>query len=362
MAISEIIALLRQKDRIIYPVTQLKNVTDDADALAAPADADTIPFADVSDSGQMKKITWANIKTALSSLFASKTHTHTNNQISLSSTGNISGGTYYTDRGFIDRAGANRTAFMPTAAVKIEYSEDGGKTWKDYGATDAQKRKLFDMTASGDIVLAKNASSSRAVTTNDRVRITVSPTDRYAQVDQAYIWGSTNGHGYKCDIEYSTIGAKETFTALRSDITMSGWAGPNTIYFSTGTFGGGATQTSNRYAYRFTFKVTSVSTSTTYKYKPPVIYEIRMYGVSVWTAPNGMMKNGHLYTWDYEQNATFPAKVTASKFAGAAATTSEAGLMSATDKVKLDGMNAAAVPVYIQTKEPSESCIWIKPK
>ena len=76
MALSEIIALLRQKDKILYPITQLKNVTDDAEAKTAPADADSVPLADSSDSGQMKKITWAAIKTALSNLFAAKSHTH----------------------------------------------------------------------------------------------------------------------------------------------------------------------------------------------------------------------------------------------------------------------------------------------
>lgn len=78
MALTEIVALLRTKSKIIYPVTQLKNITDDSEDLTAPADADSVPLVDASDSGQMKKITWARIKTALSSVFAAKSHTHEN--------------------------------------------------------------------------------------------------------------------------------------------------------------------------------------------------------------------------------------------------------------------------------------------
>lgn len=358
MALTEIIAMLRSKDKIIYPITQLKNITDDADALTAPADADSIPLADASDSGQMKKITWANIKTVLSSLFAAKSHVHYNTDINVNTSSSGANLTYYTDRGFIDRAGANRLAFMPATAVKIEYSEDGGETWIDYGATDEQKRQLFAMTAESPLAVTKNVSSSRAVTTNDRLRITVSATDRYSNVDQAYIWYSTQGHNCTCDIECSTIGAKETFNTLRSNINIGGWSGPNTIYFSHGTFGGHSD--SSRYAYRFTFKVTSVHS--TYKYSSPILYEIRMYGPSVWAVANNMMKNGHLYSWDHEQNATFPANIEAEKFIGAVASQSEDGLMSASDKEKLDAMKQDAITAYIQDSEPSENgCIWIKP-
>ena len=41
-----------------------------------------------------------------------------------------------------------------------------------------------------------------------------------------------------------------------------------------------------------------------------------MYGASVWTNGNNYAANDHLYSWDYDQNVTFPKKVTASSFAG----------------------------------------------
>jgi len=41
-----------------------------------------------------------------------------------------------------------------------------------------------------------------------------------------------------------------------------------------------------------------------------------MYGTSSWTAGNSYAGGDHLYSWDYDQNVTFPKKVTATSFAG----------------------------------------------
>lgn len=46
------------------------------------------------------------------------------------------------------------------------------------------------------------------------------------------------------------------------------------------------------------------------------ISEIRGYGDSWWAAGNNYAAKDHLYSFDYLKNATFPAKVTATSFAG----------------------------------------------
>jgi len=101
---------------------------------------------------------------------------------------NTSGSVNTLDRAFINKARANRTAFMPAAAIKIEYSSDGGSTWTTSSATDAQKRNLFAETQGYSCPVGPGSGT---VTTNYRTRITVEPTDRYAYVDTAYIWLST---------------------------------------------------------------------------------------------------------------------------------------------------------------------------
>ena len=138
-------------------------------------------------------------------------------------------GTLY--QSLISDARACRTAFTPANAVKIEYSTDGGATWTDYGASDSQKRELFAMNRGVNIYIGGNATGNEDVTTNMQTRVTVSPTDRYARVNQAYIYLSTIGHSCKLDIERSTIGNKETFNKIRENVTVSGWAGPNIVNF-----------------------------------------------------------------------------------------------------------------------------------
>lgn len=79
---------------------------------------------------------------------------------------------------------------------------------------------------------------------------------------------------------------------------------------SGGTFGGGSTQTSNAYAYRFTFKNKADGKGSV------SVMDIRMYGPSAWGVPNNMMEKDHIYNWDANQNVHFPAQVTATKFNG----------------------------------------------
>ena len=67
---------IRSKEIILYPITYLTNIKDDAESLTDLKDDDGVPLIDASNSGKMGKTTWANIKTVLSGLFAEKTHVH----------------------------------------------------------------------------------------------------------------------------------------------------------------------------------------------------------------------------------------------------------------------------------------------
>ena len=145
-------------------------------------------------------------------------------------------------------------------------------------------------------------------TTKDQLRITVTPVDRYASVNMLYLWVSASASA-TVNISRSTIGAKETFTDVRTDVPISGWSGPNEIRFLQGTFGGYEGQNYNTYSYRFTFKNKDGKGFVS-------VMDIRMYGPSAWGVPNNMMEKDHIYNWDANQNVQFPAQVTATKFNG----------------------------------------------
>ena len=237
-------------------------------------------------------------------------HTHNTSSISGGNV-NYAGGAGPIEAAHIDVLRANRLAFLPASGVKVEYSVDGGTTWVDYGATDTQKASLFAMRmgSAAPFYTGKHTKADEC-TTKDQLRITITPVDRYASVNMLYLWVSVAGTSATVNISRSTIGAKETFTDVRTDVPISGWSGPNEIRFSGGTFGGGSTQTSNAYAYRFTFKNKADGKGSVR------VMDIRMYGPSAWGVPNNMMEKDHIYNWDTNQNVQFPAQVAATKFNG----------------------------------------------
>lgn len=242
--------------------------------------------------------------------FATANHTHPTSEI-YGGNVNYSGYAGPIESAHIDVLRANRLAFLPASGIKVEYSVDGGATWIDYGATDDQKASLFAMRmgSAASFYTGKHTKADEC-TIKDQLRITVTPVDRYASVNMLYLWVSVAGTSATVNISRSTIGAKETFTDVRTDVPISGWSGPNEIRFSGGTFGGGSTQTGNAYSYRFTFKNKEDGKGSI------SVMDIRMYGPSAWSVPNNMMEKDHIYNWDANQNVQFPAQVTATRFNG----------------------------------------------
>lgn len=289
---------------------------------------------------------------------ASSAHTHSTKDLWIPTDAVQNGGPGTVDRFGLAETRACKTAFLPPEAITIEYTTDGGTTWTNYGATDTQKQELVACRYSGSFKYG--GPSCTTVTNQIGLRITLNPTDRYCYVNMAYLWVNSVAHTCMVSLERSTIGAKTTFSPVNNgkQYQITGWTGGNMLYFPGSTFGGGSTQYSNTYAYRFTFLCTAVNTD--WINSVPSIIDLRMYGTSTWTAPNEMMKTDHLYSWDRNKNATFPAAVTATNFIGTIngysiaksvpanavftdttynnATTSVAGLMSSTDKTKLDGI------------------------
>lgn len=224
----------------------------------------------------------------------------------------------------IGSASSNKSIGLPANAITVEYSTNGGSTWTDYGATDAQKRALFNETRGFSAYLGK-ATAKASNNINNQLRITIEPLDRYVSFNALYIWFSTQGNTCTVDLERSTIGAKETFASVFSGQPISGWSGNNIRYFNGGSFGGGTNQTTNNYKYRLTFKQTAINTD----YPSAIVMDIRFLGVNVWnagTAGTGvynMLTTNRLYVWDADFNATFPAGVTATSFTGNASSASK---------------------------------------
>ena len=256
----------------------------------------------------------------------------------------MSGGFGPLDASLIPELGANRLAFMPASAIEIQYSTNGGSTWATYpSVTDTAKINLFNGNTSNFYI---GANSSSGVTKDNyqlRIIFTSNIAKVYTALQKFAIYLSTQGsNGSWCTIDAITKAnvdaGKDTWTTFANKVPVAGWSGWNIINVSSLT-----TYSNNSSQYqkvRFTFGVTSHSSSS--QYPGLVVNKILGFGGMGWQIPSTMAGTGRMYTYDASQNVTFPANVKATKFQGATASTSEAGLMSAADKTKLDGIATGA--------------------
>lgn len=223
----------------------------------------------------------------------------------------------------ISDLGACRSMFALAAGITVQYSRDGGSTWIDYGLTDAQKTGLFSV-GHGIVIggttetgIDKSKYKSRVIVTTDLARI-------YTVLNKIAIYISTEGStGSNVTIDARTkanVDAdSDTWTTLADSVPVNGWSGWNIINIpNTTTYG-------NRSYYyqqiRFTFGVTSHASSVTYGGLS--VSRIMMFGGVGWSVPSNMAENGHLYSYDASQNATFPAAITSTKFVKSGGTSSQ---------------------------------------
>ncbi len=208
---------------------------------------------------------------------------------------------------------ANRLAYLNPAALAFEYSDNGGSSWTALSVSDTTK--VGHVTTSGTI----SVGSASTVTTNHRTRMTLTAQNGttgyvYTRPRKLLINVSTAGHGLSVTIEYKTGASGASWKTLGT-YALSGWSGWNDIDLSgLSTLGGSTTQTGNNWYFRFTYATTSINSS--YTTTKSTIIGMRLFGDTCWTRTSNMGETGHLYSYDTAQNATFPAKVTATSFAG----------------------------------------------
>lgn len=214
------------------------------------------------------------------------------------------------DAAMIGELGADRFAFLKAAGLTIEYSTDGGSTWTDYGATNDQKVGLFG--AGQSFVLGKH-STAGTNTINDQLRVTIDTgaAGIYTALNKIAIYMSTQGNTVQVKIEKALQSTPTSYTTHLDWTGISGWSGWNILNISSiTTYGNTASSQYGRI--RFIFKQTAVNTN----YSSGIISKIRGFGGQGWTVPSNLARNGHLYSYDNSQNASFPAQVTATQFNG----------------------------------------------
>ena len=201
----------------------------------------------------------------------------------------------------------NRLAFANPDGIKIEWSRDGGTNWTDYGASDADKIELVSNIGSMFYLGGRSTGS----TANDRLRITLAATAMgvYMTVKKLLIEVSTDGaSGTAVTVEYCSNDAPTEWITLGT-YPVSGWAGWNSIPLSN-LLGFGYNHDYHQHSIRLTFSQTAPSSDT--DARPLQILSLCLFGDEGRDTPSNMARHNHIYNFDYLQNVTFPANLTAS--------------------------------------------------
>ena len=238
----------------------------------------------------------------------------------------------------------NIMAYSKPAGITVEYSTDGGTTWTDYGADDNSKTRLVTPETGGASYYLGKKNTAQ-VATKDLLRIALDARTMgiYCNPKNILIKLSTSGgiDGY-VNIEYSTRASDTVFHNF-GKYDISGWSGWNSIpinnipSYAFGTNGHDDQTVILRLTFGFTGYFKGRETKTAFS-----VINMSMIASNRWGTPSAMASVNSIYRIDENQNATFPAKVTATSFAGATVTSSADGLMSKTDKAKLDGIGAGS--------------------
>ena len=274
-----------------------------------------------------------------STKYARENHRHPSDTTKYTINGYGTGTTDVSIRPLIAFARANRLAFLPAEQIIIEKTTDGGVTWVDANYSDGQKKALFSTRGASLLIPLLNGAKS----TQCGLRVTfsamkynvpsgtaetekynywskdyVNKQERYSNIRELWFWLSANNDAIRCQVFRATGNTPNTWaTEFNTDFALKGWSGSDWIRCGGATFGGGTNQPQNYWNWRIVFwsrmndGATEFSSATA-----QAINGIAGYGDSVWGSSNGMMKEDHLYTWDTDQNATFPANVTATSFVG----------------------------------------------
>ena len=221
------------------------------------------------------------------------------------------------DGAMMSELSANVMAFPNPAGISIEYSRDGGITWLDYDATDKQKVEMFTTTTS--LACGNADADGLLATVGFQLRITITPNDcnLFTALNKIIMTIATNGAD-NCWFTFKGLKNKDVVAGNEDDTyydtivnkaVVTGWTGYNVVNFDgikTSNNLNNPTHVNLFYRLRLIFGYdTVISTS----HSGLKVRELRFFGNGRYTLPSNLARYNHLYSYDWQQNALFPAKV-----------------------------------------------------
>ena len=208
-----------------------------------------------------------------------------------------------------DNDGFNMLSFINPDAVSIEYSRDGGNSWFDYGLSPQQKNNLF--MKKEKVYCGKSDMDNSTANSQFLLRITIDAWIGYSTGDlsKTMLWCSSTGFNNWCTVSALTNAnynagnlSDDFFVTQYNKIPIGGGLGWNVLNFPNKIIIS-ITPLSYRLI-RYTFGCDNVSSGLGLR-----IERLILYSYFIRISPSNMAAYGHLYDYDYMQNALFPAKV-----------------------------------------------------
>lgn len=221
------------------------------------------------------------------------------------------------DAAMMSELSGNLMAFPNPAGISIEYSRDGGVTWLDYEATDEQKVRIF--TSYYGLYCGKSYPNGLPATVGYQLRITITPKDcnLFTALNKIIMSIATNGAN-NCWFTFKGLKNKDIIAGNEDDTyydtivnkaKIDGWPGYNVVNFDeirTSNDLTNSTHTDLYYRLRLIFGYDTVFSTS---YQGLHVRELRFFGNGRYILPSNLARYNHLYYYDWQQNAKFPAKV-----------------------------------------------------
>lgn len=230
---------------------------------------------------------------------------------------NISNGCSPIDSAMLPELSANMMAFPKTEGISIEYSRDGGVTWLDYEATDKQKVELF--TKNTILYCGKAELDNTPATLGFQLRITITPILCGVYVVFNKIIMNINTTGTKnCWCTFKGLKSKEVAEGNEDDsyydtfvdkASIKGTPSYNVLNFQDIRTATSLSAGEGYYYYRLRLIFGYDDIYTGMPYRGLYLTDLRFFGLSHNGIPSNLAINNHLYAYDWQQNANFPAKV-----------------------------------------------------
>ena len=240
------------------------------------------------------------------------------------------------DAALSPRLGANRMEFFPYGGTTIERSTDSGSTWAVASdITNNQKVGLFTVPGTSINISATSTAGTGTNAAKNMMRVTLATDGRlYTVLNKFIMYISTNGATsmyvkIRIRLQSDVSGGNDTWkiwnktsktwvattdasaTDANTKCSLSGWSGFNVINVSGFTTYGNV-PASHYGNIQFIFGCEKNDS----QYSGPIIQSIQGFGGVGWTTPSTIALTGHLYSYNVDKNAAFPANVSATKFIG----------------------------------------------